>query len=341
MKPGLLRTFRALASAALLLAAAGGAAAQQSHLLVVGGLGGTPELDERFRRAGALLVDAAHDRFGLPGENVVYLAPQPEADRDRIDGRSTGEEVEAALGDIADRAGPGDRVLIVVLGHGSWDGETARVSLPGPDLTAGDFARLLERFDDQTVAFVNTTSSSGPFLRALSAPRRIVVTATSRGGERNATLFGRFFAEAVSSSGADIDQDGTISLLEAFVYARTQVERHYEENNLLQTEHPRLDDDGDGEGTAEPGPDASDGALAASFVLAPGPAMAGADPALRELYDERRLLEEDLRDLRARSDEMDQDAYDDSLEVLLLELARKNQEIRDLERELDEEEADR
>lgn len=323
-----------LGTLAALLAAAP-VPAQEGHLLVVGGLGGTPELDERFGQAGSLLVDAARERFGLPEENVVYLAPEPESDGERIDGRSTAEEVERALSGLADRAEPGDRVMIVLLGHGSWDGETARISLPGPDLTAADFAELLSPFDEQTVAFVNTTSSSGPFLRALSGERRIVVTATSRGGERNATLFGRFFAEAMASSGADLDQDGSVSLLEAFTHAKAAVDGHYEENNLLQTEHPRLDDDGDGEGAADPGPDADDGTLAASFVLAPGPAVAGAPPELQELYDQRRILEEDLRDLRARSEEMDADRYDDSLEVLLLDLARTNQEIRDLERESD------
>lgn len=305
------------------------AAAQESHLVVVSGLGGTPEMGERFARWATRLVDAARERFGLPADNVTWLAPRPEADGDRIAARSTKENVEGVLRRTAERAGPADRVLIVLIGHGSWDGESSRFALPGPDLTAGDFGVLLEPFDDQTVALVNAASASGEFVPALSGPRRIVITATSSGGERNATEFGRFFTEALAGDGADSDRDGSISLLEAFVYARTQVERYYEEQNLLQTEHARLDDDGDGEGSSSPGAAEDEGSLAADFVLRPAPdARTTADPALRALYEERRALEEEVRELRSRREEMESTAYQDSLEALLVRLARTNRDIR-------------
>lgn len=307
-------------------------AAQESHLVVVQGLGGTPEMEERFSRWAIRIVDAARERFGLAEESVVYLAPRPEKDPDRIADRSTRESVERVLDETAGRADPGDRVLVVLIGHGNWDGERSRFSMPGPDLTAADFAALLKPFEDQTVALVNAASSSGEFLPVLSGPRRIVVTATQSGRESNATEFGRFFSEALAGEGADADRDGSISLLEAFRYARTEVERHYEEQNLLLTEHARLDDDGDGEGTAAPQGGEGEGSLAARFVLSGGPNVEeGADPRLRALYDERRALEEEVRDLRARKDEMPDGAYQDSLERLLVKLARISREIRGLE----------
>lgn len=307
-------------------------AAQESHLLVVEGLGGTPEMEERFSRWAVRLVDAARERFGLPAENVTWLAPRPEADPERIADRSSRESVERVLTGIAGRVGPGDRVLVVLIGHGNWDGEQSRFSMPGPDLTAVDFAALLEPFEDQTVALVNAASSSGEFVSVVSGPRRIVVTATRTGAESNATWFGRFFSEALAGDGADADRDGSISLLEAFRYARTEVERHYEEQNLLLTEHAQLDDDGDGEGTATPAAGEGEGSLAADFVLTAGTASAElADPRLRSLYDERRRLEEEVRDLRVRSAEMDEEAYQDSLEALLVELAGVSRRIRELE----------
>lgn len=304
-------------------------AAQTDHLVVIEGLGGTPEMEERFQRWAVRLVDAALERFELPADHVLYLAPRPEVDPERIDARSTREQVERVLGEMAERAGPDDRVMIVLIGHGSWDEERSRFALPGPDLTAEDFDGLLQAFGDRTVALVNTTSASGEFVRALSGPRRIVVTATATGRERNAPEFGRFFTEAYAGDGADADRDGTISLLEAFSYARTEVARHYEERNLLLTEHARLDDDGDGEGAEEPGRGEGDGSLAAGFVLrGETPAEVAADPELRALYEERRRLEEEVRNLRTRREEMEPEAYEDALEALLLELAERNREIR-------------
>ena len=156
----------------------------------------------------------------------------------------------------------------------------------------------------------------------------VVVTATRTGGERNATVFGGYFTEALTQDGADANQDGRVSLLEAFVYARTRVERYYEEHNLLQTEHAQLDDDGDGKGTDEPGAGEGEGSLAAEFVLTPAPAAeTKAPPALRALYDQRLRLEEEVRQLRAKKDQMEPAAYDRALQKLLVQLARLNQRI--------------
>lgn len=307
-------------------------AAQESHVLVVEGLAGDPSMGERFQRWATRLVDASVDRFGLLPENVIYLAPDPEVDPDRIDGESRGESVESAIEEIHGAMEEGDRFLLVLIGHGTWDGEESRFALPGPDLTASDFADLLGGFPEGSVAVVNTASASGAFLPVLSQPGRVVVTATSTGRERNATEFGRFFTEALAGEGADVDQDGTVSLLEAFTYARTEVERHYEEQNILLTEHALLDDSGDGEGSDAPSREGEDGSLAARFVLEPSPStLAEGDPELRALYEERLRLEEEVRDLNATSDRLEPEEYQASLESLLLELAELNQRIQEME----------
>lgn len=307
-------------------------AAQESHVLVVEGLAGNPAMGERFQRWATRLVDASVDRFGLLPENVTYLAPDPGVDAERIDGEARAENVEGAIERIRRSMEDGDRLLVVLIGHGTWDGEESRFALPGPDLTASDFADLLQGFPEGSLALVNTASASGAFLPVLSEPGRVVVTATSTGRERNATEFGRFFTEALTGDGADVDQDGTVSLLEAFTYARTEVERHYEEQNLLLTEHALLDDSGDGEGSDSPSREAEDGSLAASFVLEPSPsALAEGDPELQALYEERLALEEEVRDLNARSDQLEPEEYQASLESLLLELAELNQRIEEME----------
>lgn len=318
------------ATAALVAPAPAGA--QESHVLVVGGLGGNPEMGERFHRWGSRIVDASVERFGLLAENVTYLAPDPATDPDRIRGESTSENVEAAIRGIREGMAEGDRFLLVLIGHGSWDGEEFRLGLPGPDLTATDFATLLEGFPSGSVAVVNAASASGAVLPVLSSEGRIVITATASGRERNATEFGGFFTEALAADGADIDQDGTVSILEAFTFARTEVERHYEERNLLMTEHALLDDNGDGEGSESPARDGPDGSLASDFVLAPSPrSLAGGDQELQALYEERLRLEERLQDLNAAASQLDREVYQESLEDLLVRLAELNRSIRERE----------
>jgi hypothetical protein len=311
-------------------------AAAQVHLIVVSGLSGEARYAELFHEWATALCDAAVQRWGVPEANVVYLAEKVERDPQAISERSTWENVEGAVRTAADRAGPQDLVFFVVIGHGTAQDGEAKLSLPGPDPTAQDVARLLAEFPTQTLVFVNTASASGDFIGALSADGRAVVTATRSGRERNETVFGRFFVEAYAEDVADADKDGRVSVLEAFDYARRETARLYESENRLLTEHALLDDNGDGEGSEEPGLEAADGRLAGGLFLsgtADPRVVTGdvSDPRLAALYAERRALEDAIAEHRSRKDEMETEAYEAELERLLLELALKTREIRAIE----------
>ena len=327
------------------------AAAQESHLLIIAGLGGDPAYSAQFHTWATTLLDAARDRYELPDEQMTYLAEKPDRDPELIDGRSTRENVEAAITELAERARPNDKVFIVLIGHGSFTGGESRFNLPGRDLTAEDFTRLLNQLRSQRVTFANTSSASGGFIEALSGRDRVIVTATKTGGERNEAVFGGFFVEALAGGGeadvndeADLNKDGQVSILEAFNYARREVARTYESDGRLLTEHAILDDNGDGEGSAEPDLQTADGGLARTLFLAAGPirraaaAAAGSDPALRALYDERQALEERLEALKLLKDGMDLARYEQELETLLVALALKSRAIRETEESREAEE---
>ncbi|NNF38791.1 MAG: hypothetical protein HKN71_08990, partial [Gemmatimonadetes bacterium] len=311
---------------------------QDTHLLVVVGIGGDAEYRERFLEWGTTLRTAAMERYGLPAERAVLLAEEPSMS-DAISGESRRESLEAEFGALAARTGPDDRVLVVLIGHGSFRGTDANFNIPGPDLPASDLKTLLDALPTSRVAVVNTASASGPYVESLAAPGRTVITATASGGERNETQFGGFFVEAWAGDQADLDKNGAVSLLEAFQYARTETARFYEERNLILTEHALLDDDGDAEGSREPGGESSDGALAAGFTLGvPGsravtsdgatPIPTSADSVLTRLYRERADFEARVAELRRLRDSMDPEIYDRELEALLVDLALKNREIR-------------
>lgn len=311
--------------------AAQAASAPATHVVVVSGLAGGAEYADLFQRQAAAFVEAARERWGLPSERIVWLAEDP-AGAPGIRGRSTREALVAELASLAARAGPDDAILILLIGHGTGAGDESKLNLPGPDLSGADLAAALRPFATQTVAVVNTASASGGFVPALSADGRIVVTATRSAREAERTHFADFFVEAFRDDGADADKDARVSLLEAFDYARAEVERYYDRENQLLTEHAVLDDDGDGTGTDAPAAAGGDGALAGRFYLAAAsPAVAGAaaaDPELRALLAEKDRIEREIAALRGRREEMTQLAYDAALEALLVELATTNRAIR-------------
>ena len=334
--PGAGARVRTFAVCALLLALAAPAAAQDSYVLVVTGLAGDREHGDRFFEWASKLVETVGTTFQVPADRVVYLADKPDRDPKRINGASTRESIEKAVANFASRAQPTDVIFIVLFGHGSSDGSDARFNLPGPDLTAADFAKLLGRFQTQRVVFVDTTSSSGEFVKALAGPRRTILTATRSGAEKYDTQFGGFFAEAFGNDAADTNKDRRVSVLEAFTYARSQVQRSFEKQGLLQTEHALLDDDGDGAAAQEPDAMKPDGRVAATLYLGTPPlrTASGAlitDPALKVLYDERLALERRIEELKAVKETIPADKYEAELEKLATELALKNRDTRERE----------
>jgi peptidase C13-like protein len=309
----------------------GAAFAQTTRLAVIVGLAGDPQHAELFQRWAATLIDAA-GKLGVPGDQVIYLAEQAEVDR-RATGKSTREEIAKAFGSLS-AASADDVVFVVLIGHGSFDGRVAKFNLPGPDMTADDFAALLKKVPSRHIVFVNTASASGPFIAALAAPGRTVVTATRNGAERFATLFGGFFVDAFAGTEADADKNRRISVLEAFDYAKRQVATAYEREGIMLTEHPLISDNGDKEGTAAPASDGKAGRVAA--VLSLGTAEATdplpADPKLRALYTERRDIERRIEALKLLKESMDPAKYASELEKLATDLALKTRQIREAEK---------
>lgn len=315
----------------LLLCAAPLAQSAQHHLLIVTGLGGTDEYREQFANA-AVRLHAAARAAELDAGNIVVLAAEPLPDSAGVDYQpSTRDSLLSALRTIGARAGPGDRVFLVLIGHGNARGDGAAFNLPGPDITATGLADALDKLGDLPLVVVNTASSSGPFVQALSAPGRIVITATASGRELHATLFGEYFVAAFAERGADSDKDERVSLLEAFDYARREVRRAYENDKKILTEHALLDDNGDGEGSRAPGALEPDGAFASRVYLQQPPAVElGASPVLVAMIERRQALEASIDALKRRRDTLARDDYYARLEKLLIDLARLGREIRAL-----------
>src|SRR5581483_8058458 len=191
--------------------------------------------------------------------------------------------------------------------------------IPGPDLTADQLAEAIGRIPCERQLIVNTSSASGGSMSALRRKGRVVITSTAAGQERNFSVFARYFVAALQDSSADTDKNGEISALEAFRYAAREVARYYDSQKRLATEHPLLEDKGDGEGVREPSPENGEGVLAAALVVRRfGDNPAAADsPESRELRARKRSVEEAIEQLKYNKASMDTQEYYKELEKRL------------------------
>jgi len=308
----------------LLILAPVGAAAEDRYTLIISGASGDPKYAANYERWRATLVTALRAQPEFRDDHLVVLAETPAPGV----GRASREGVRRALADLGPKITADTTLLIVLFGHGSFDGIDAKFNLVGPDLEAGEWEALLSPLAGRLV-FVNTTNASFPFLRRLTGPERVVITATDAAVQRYDTVFPEFFVTAFEETAADTDKNGRVSVWEAFTYTSTMVRRWYEQRGQLATERPILDDSGDGIGKEadQPGPD---GAVASRLYVGAGIELAAAatDPGLAPLVARRDALEAQTGQLKARKDQMEAEQYAAELERLLIELARISRQIR-------------
>ncbi|MBX3442009.1 MAG: hypothetical protein KF774_06360 [Planctomyces sp.] len=286
-------------------------------LIVVVGAPGTEEYDAAFR-VWSERWQAAADAAGAEFVSIGLDSSPAAEDRETLQQR------------LADAPRSSEPLWLVLIGHGTFDGKTAKFNLRGPDISPEELAGWLEPIERPTVV-INAASSSGPFLPALSRRDRVVITATRSGHEYNFSRLGDHLSQAITDPQADLDRDGQISLLEAFLLASSRVREFYAAETRLATEHSLNDDNGDGLGTpaewfrgvraTKSARDGAplDGARAARIVLIPSPEELALSPEIRARRDE---LEHELDALRLLRRRLDEAEYLTRLEPLLIELGR-------------------
>lgn len=287
-------------------------------VVVVVGAAGEPEYATQFQdwsekwRAAAKAADAD---FHLVGESTE----EKSSDRDQLQKLLTGEQGDSA-----------EPLWLVLIGHGTFDGQSAKFNLRGADLTAEDLANWLAPVK-RPLAVINCSSASAPFLNRLAGENRVVITATKSGDEQSFAHFGQYLAAAIADGNADVDKDDQVSLLEAYLIACRNLDEFYKQEARLPGEHALLDDNGDGLGTpaawfrgvratqrAKAGA-ALDGTRAHQFHLV----ISDREKQLpAELRERRDALELAIAKLRDEKPKLKEDEYYERLEKLMVELAR-------------------
>jgi hypothetical protein len=291
---------------------------QYPVVIVVVGAAGTPEYSAQFTEWAALWKKAC-----FKGHSN-YISVGLDETKDSSDHIRLQEILKNQTKQYS------SALWLVFIGHGTFDGRTAKFNLRGPDVSADELVEWLKPFL-RPVAIINTASSSAPFLSKLSAQERVIITATKSGFEQNFTRFGQYMANSIGNAKADLDKDGQTSLLEAFLTASNSVDEFYAAAGRLITEHALLDDNGDGLGTRadwfrgirpvqKARDNASlDGYRAHQFYLVRSEDEMKMAPSLRAQRDK---LELEVMKLRDSKDNISEEEYFSKLEVLLYDIAQ-------------------
>lgn len=304
-----------LASVCVLLFGATARAA--TYYVTVSGLGGEADYEQRFE---GLANDLNKLLKESGGDLRVYTLSGKDATR---------AKVEDVFGTVAREAKPDDDLVVILIGHGSFDGSEYKLNLPGPDITGVELANLCDKVAAKRQLIVNTTSASGGSVAALKKSGRGVITATKSGTEKNATVFARYWIEAMRDPEADVDKNESISALEAFQYAERKTAEFYEAQKRLATEHPQFEDTGKNDPVRAPSSENHEGLLLSTFTLVRiGQAQrAAADPAKRDLLTKKEALEQKIDKLKYEKAAMPEDEYKNQLTSALVELAHVQQEL--------------
>lgn len=302
----------------------GVAGAGERYALVVTGASGGAQYAEKYDQWRNEFVQLLQGPLGYPEDHVLILAEEEFAGAQK----ATRDGVRAAVATIRQHATKDDVVLVVLVGHGSGsDSGEAKFNLVGPDLSAHEWAELLAPVAGRVV-FVNAASGSFPFIQELSAKNHVVLTANDSAAQSFETVMPPFLLAAFKDDAADLDKNGRTSVWEAFAFVSARVRDHFDQRAQLATEHPLLDDDGDGVGhlVDEQG---TDGPLArVTYPKAEAPIVDTGDPVRTSMLRRRVELNTALEELRARKALMPPDDYETALEKLLLELARIDRDLK-------------
>ena len=312
-----MRTLLRTAFAVLLLVWGALPARASTYFVTVAGLGGEPDYEQRFTEAATDL-----DRLLKSSEDPAHVYTLTGAD-------STRQRLEDTLNRVAHQAKPEDDFVLTLIGHGSFDGIEYKFNLPGPDVSGAELAAWCDRIPAKRQLIVNTTSASGGSLAALDRPGRAVIAATKSGTEKNATVFARYWVEALRDPTSDVNKNDAVSAMEAFDYAAAKTAAFYDSEKRLATEHAVFEDTGRHEPVRAASTDTGEGLFLSNFTLLRlGSAQkAFADPAKRELLAKKEELEQKIDMLKYQKAAMAPDDYKQQLTEALIELAHVEEAI--------------
>ena len=108
--------------------------------------------------------------------------------------------------------------MLILIGHGSYDGLEYKFNLVGPDMTGTEIASLCDRSPRTANLSSILPAPAAVPSRHFERPGRAVIAATKSGREERHCLCA-VLGGGVQDPSADTDKSGSVSAMEAFTYA--------------------------------------------------------------------------------------------------------------------------
>jgi len=214
------------------------------------------------------LRKALTTRLGVPTANLTVLYGPKSAGYSGVCSR---ENIFTELHRAVAAAAPDQTVWVIFEGHSSPSATGANFNLAGPDISARELREIFAATrPDAHLVILFTTSSSGRFMRWISGPGRLVITATLEDEEDNETEFPNVLANVLNDPASDQNHDGRLSVLEIFNACNAGVKASYDAGGYMQRERAMFDGNGDRRGTQRPAREDAEPAAAVSFPITAG-----------------------------------------------------------------------
>jgi len=275
------RTRQAIISALLLSCStcsmgAEGAMASRSQslttVLIVSGISRDPSDQATRIQAVSGLRDYLLKHAGVGPHRLTILTADKSDVSSASSLRCTASQIAQTIDTLAVTIRPDDRFIFCYLGQANAAGGELRLNLPGPDMTQNGLAEHFKAIKAGTQLIVLDCPCAALAAKALTTNNRIVLCA-SVATQPLGTRFSQHFVHALTQPKTDANNDGKVSLLEAFAATAREIEQWYRQRGLLPTETPCLEDDGDGTPSERPWKyptEGGDGLKASTFLLAEG-----------------------------------------------------------------------
>lgn len=223
------------------------------YVLIIGGAAGEKSFYDAFWSATSRFHQLLTDEYDYTPAQITFLF-EDMGDPEKpglVNAESKREPILTAFAQLTEKIQPSDRFLLFMLGHAARTGRgSPKFNLMGRDVTETEYVTLINSIPAENQILILGFPYSGRLVPQLSAPGRIILTSNSRNeGYSLQAGFGDVFVDAFSTAAADTNTDGAISLLEAFLSVEKRTKDWYEDLGTIQSEHPHLDDNADGNAT--------------------------------------------------------------------------------------------